>query len=298
MNDIHILGKGAVGLLFANRLAQHNAVTLITRTPTSAPFHIIENGFTKQVPARRTTLASQKSGITNCLIPVKAYQLSQAMREISPHLSDNANIIISHNGMSDLTEVAQHLKPDQALFFLTTSMGGMKPDANTVKHTGAGLTQFGAYNLVAKQRQQKVFDELLKPCIHPLQLVANMSEVRWQKLCVNIAINPLSALHQCKNGKLRTPIHARQILALLNEACHIAWLEGVNLKLSAELERAYNVMKLTAKNNSSMAQDIKHRRRTEVDAICGFIVKQAAKHGVSAPENERLWQLVKQKERA
>ncbi|WP_256096792.1 ketopantoate reductase family protein [Pseudoalteromonas luteoviolacea] len=122
--------------------------------------------------------------------------------------------------------------------------------------------------------------------------------MRWQKLCVNIAINPLSALLQCQNGRLRAPCYSKQVLALLNEACHVAKYEGVELKLLAELERAYKVMTLTAANNSSMAQDIKLERRTEIDAICGFIVARAKKHGINVPENELLWQQIKRKERA
>ncbi|MCF2857363.1 ketopantoate reductase family protein [Pseudoalteromonas sp. SMS1] len=298
MSSVHILGMGAVGLLFAHRLAQHQTVTLITRTPAVDNFHIIEHDQTTQLAVASTTLNTLNSKITDCLIPVKAYQLRQAIKDIAPYLSDDANLIISHNGMSDITEITPHLKPHQGLFFLTTSMGGMKPKNDTVRYTGAGLTQLGACNSVAKERQKKVFDTLFKPCITPLEWVPNISEVRWQKLCVNIAINPLSALLQCKNGELRSPKYSHQILALLNEACHIARLEGVNLTLSLELARAYNVMTLTANNHSSMAQDIKHQRQTEIDAICGFIVRQAKKQGVKAPENERIWQLVKQKERA
>ncbi|KZN45768.1 ketopantoate reductase family protein [Pseudoalteromonas luteoviolacea] len=298
MNQVHIVGRGAIGLLLANKLAQHTQVTLITRDDDFDDYHLIDNEKSHAIPVSQTTFDSLRSKITHCIVPVKAYQLSQALHALAPHLHDDANIILSHNGMSDVSEIIQSLKTNQALYFLTTSMGGMKPLANTVKYTGAGLTQIGACNQIAQARLPSLFQGLIQPCLSQAQPVDDINEIRWQKLCVNIAINPLSALLQCKNGKLRAPAYARQVLSLLNEACFVAGLDGVELKLSSELMRAYQVMKLTAENNSSMAQDIKIGRRTEIDAICGFIVSRANRHGVSVPENEWMWQQIKRKERA
>ncbi|KZN68529.1 ketopantoate reductase family protein [Pseudoalteromonas luteoviolacea] len=297
MKQVHIIGRGAIGLLLANKLTQHAQVTLVTRDEAIDDYHLIDNEKSHKIPVNQTTFDALHSKINHCIVPVKAYQLSQAIHALIPHLHDDANIILSHNGMSDLSEVNQLLKPNQALYFLSTSMGGMKPRANTVKYTGAGLTQIGACNKVAQIRLPNLFQELFQPCLSQAHPVENINEIRWQKLCVNIAINPLSALVQCKNGKLRAPAYARQVLSLLNEACFVAGLDGVELKLSSELMRAYQVMKLTAANSSSMAQDIKLGRRTEIDAICGFIVSRANKHGVSVPENEWIWQQIKQKER-
>ena len=41
-----------------------------------------------------------------------------------------------------------------------------------------------------------------------------------------------------------------------------------------------------------MADDLALGRRTEVDALCGELVRLAAAHGASAPLNERIAQLV------
>ena len=43
---------------------------------------------------------------------------------------------------------------------------------------------------------------------------------------VNIAINPLSALHNVKNGELRAPQYNSTIINLLTEACNIAKAQG------------------------------------------------------------------------
>ncbi|WP_081310612.1 ketopantoate reductase family protein [Pseudoalteromonas luteoviolacea] len=139
MNRIHILGRGAIGLLLANKLSSHTKSTLITRDDSVENYHFIDKDKTSVIPVNQTTFASLKAKISTCIIPVKAYQLNQALHALMPHLQDDADIILSHNGMSDIAEIAQLLKPSQGLYFLTTSMGGMKPAANAVKYTAPGL---------------------------------------------------------------------------------------------------------------------------------------------------------------
>lgn len=60
------------------------------------------------------------------------------------------------------------------------------------------------------------------------------------------------------------------------------------------LARVYDVVSKTANNSSSMRQDIKLNRPTEIDFINGFIVEQAKKLNIATPENEVLLAQVKQ----
>ncbi|ESP95170.1 ketopantoate reductase family protein [Pseudoalteromonas luteoviolacea] len=296
MSDIYILGCGAVGLLLAEKLSHNHCVTLITRTASKQDFFFINGKQRTRLNVNLTTLADLNEKIHTCIVPVKAYQLVSAMEALSPHLSQDANVILSHNGMSDLNHFNSILQPTQALYFLSTSMGGMKPDYNTVIFKGPGLTQLGACNVQARRQVTELYNHYFMQHFEPIELTNDIAEVRWQKLCVNIAINPLTALLECPNGALQTPAYATQVLKLLNEACFVAQCEGVELQLATELARAYKVMALTQHNTSSMAQDIKLKRQTEIDAICGYIATTAKKYGYQATENEILWQQVKRKE--
>jgi 2-dehydropantoate 2-reductase len=47
---------------------------------------------------------------------------------------------------------------------------------------------------------------------------------------------------------------------------------------------------------SSMLQDIRAQRHTEIDYITGYLLKRARAHGIAVPENARLFELVKRKE--
>ncbi|VFS24587.1 2-dehydropantoate 2-reductase [Enterobacter cancerogenus] len=70
------------------------------------------------------------------------------------------------------------------------------------------------------------------------------------------------------------------------------------LHTSAEDLRYYvdQVIDSTAENISSMLQDVRALRHTEIDYITGYLLKRARAHGVAVPENARLYDLVKRKE--
>ncbi len=54
---------------------------------------------------------------------------------------------------------------------------------------------------------------------------------------------------------------------------------------------------VTGPNRSSMLQDISRGSRTEIDSICGEVVRRAKLHGHPAPYNEAWWTLVRQAEK-
>ncbi|CAM4082209.1 ketopantoate reductase family protein [Pseudoalteromonas byunsanensis] len=296
MTDVHIVGAGAIGLSFAHSLSQRHNVSVITRTFPSHKWNISEHQETKPINATPVALTPSLSlSITNCFICVKAYQVSQAIADVLPYLSDNANIFISHNGMYDLSEVIKQLTPNQALFFISTARGALKLDNHHVKITGYGDTYIGACNLRAHTMITRVFETFFKGILSECFIHEDITLLRWQKLLVNIAINPLTAIHQIPNGQLRQPKFSATILALLNEACTVANKAGVKIPLSAALDSAYLVMSRTSVNFSSMAQDIKHGRKTEIEAICGYVVTQGQSLNVPTPRNAQILQALTNK---
>lgn len=56
------------------------------------------------------------------------------------------------------------------------------------------------------------------------------------------------------------------------------------------------VIDSTAENISSMLQDIRALRHTEIDYITGYLLKRARAHGIAVPENAQLFEMVKRKE--
>jgi 2-dehydropantoate 2-reductase len=58
----------------------------------------------------------------------------------------------------------------------------------------------------------------------------------------------------------------------------------------------YQVIDTTAANHSSMLQDIRTQRHTEIDYITGYVIRRGRKHGLTLPVNSHLFDTVKRKE--
>jgi len=290
MANIHVLGAGAVGLSFAFHLGQRHQIKILTRGKRAEAFYYQENETVTPISANIadiTSLTSQDP-ISICFICVKAYQLIDAFNVIQPFLTPEAKIVISHNGITDLSEITSQLSTTQSLYFMSTSRGALKASSSTVVQTGIGATYLGACNTEAENNIDTFYEAVFAESISHSAIHHDITLLRWQKLMVNIAINPLTALHQVQNGQLLKPNYATQVMNLLNEACFIADKLGISITLAEALNSAYTVMRQTRCNNSSMAQDIKLGRKTEIDAICGYIVSEAEKLGLDAPYNRAM----------
>jgi 2-dehydropantoate 2-reductase len=75
----------------------------------------------------------------------------------------------------------------------------------------------------------------------------------------------------------------------------VAEAKGVLLPFGDALAAVETVAYRTEDNCSSMLQDIQRGAPTEIDAICGAIIREAENLGMDAPVNRLLWQLVKAK---
>ena len=155
-----------------------------------------------------------------------------------------------------------------------------------MQHTGDGQSIIGGCNTVATANISTTAEIL--QWIPDLEISDDIQRLRFEKLLVNIAINPLTAIHNIKNGQLRDLEYQPIIRQLLSEACTVGTAEGFNITLEQAMARAYQVMELTAQNYSSMHQDITHHRPTEIMAICGYICAQGETYGISTPVNDAM----------
>lgn len=279
-----VVGKGAIGLLAASRFKLAGwPVQLWLRQP--APVDICFNQQTLHFACATTPLSA-------VLIPVKSYAVPAAVQALLPALAPDAQLVLSHNGMAATEQILPLLGPAQGLWFLTTTHGALKQHA-ALWHTGQGQSVLGALNCVAK-RQYLAVQQAMNVALGPVTLTDNIQPFLWQKLAINAVINPLTALHNCNNGALAEAAFQPQIKQILAEVCQVAAAAGYPLHYAKTVAQVQQVIQNTAANFSSMQQDIAHNRQTEIDAINGYIVTQAARYNIAVPLNTQLMQQVLQ----
>jgi 2-dehydropantoate 2-reductase len=218
---------------------------------------------------------------------VKAWQTERAGRQLKECLAENGLAITLQNGLGNWETLSQNLGSQRVALGSTTT-------GATV--LGPGLVREGGQGVISMERHPALgpMVEALRSAKFDVQAVDDAQSLIWGKLVINAAINPLTALFRVPNGKLLERPSAREMMgALANEAAQVAAAEKIHLPFPDPVAAAEEVASKTAENHSSMLQDILRGAPTEIDAICGAVVKVAQKHKMDTPVNWACWKLVK-----
>jgi 2-dehydropantoate 2-reductase len=287
---ITVLGCGALGQLWLTALRKHGHDVqgwLRVPQPYCSVNLIEEDGtiFNESLTANDPDFLAQSDML---LVTLKAWQVSDAVKTLAATLPASSPILLLHNGMGTIDELKSIHQP----LLMATTTHAARRDGNIIIHVASGVThigpareQDGDYSYLADTLQEVLPDVAWHNNIRP-QL--------WQKLAVNCVINPLTALWNCPNGELKN--HPQLVATLCNEIASVIEREG--LHTSADDIRCYveQIIDSTAENISSMLQDVRGLRHTEIDYITGYLLKRARAHGINVPENARLYDMVKRKE--
>ncbi|HHS9577630.1 TPA: 2-dehydropantoate 2-reductase [Raoultella planticola] len=287
---VTVLGCGALGQLWLTALCKHgHDVQGWLRVPQ--PFcsvNLIETDgtiFNESLTANDPDFLASSDLL---LVTLKAWQVSNAVKNLAQTLPASSPILLIHNGMGTVDE----LKGVQQPLLLGSTTQAAHRDGNVIVHVANGTTHIGP----AKDYPQDYSDlaDTLQSVLPDVAWHNNIRPATWSKLAVNCVINPLTALKECHNGDLRD--YPQEVEVICREVAAVMEREGIHTSPENLLFYVHQVIESTAENISSMLQDIRAQRRTEIDYITGFLLKRARAHGLAVPENARLFELVKRKE--
>ncbi|MFX4219738.1 MAG: 2-dehydropantoate 2-reductase [Thalassobaculum sp.] len=115
----------------------------------------------------------------------------------------------------------------------------------------------------------------------------------WQKLLINIVVNPVTALTRQRQGVLQRDDIQALTTALLEEAAAVAEAEGAGLPATAAADTQRLVLTFPHDAGSSMYFDVLAGRRLEAEALTGAIVRAGAKHAIPTPMNSAVLALLR-----
>lgn len=291
---ICVVGPGALGSLFAAILAGagHQVWLLDHRAERARLIEVQgitlhEPQGTRAVTVRATADPTQLGVVEFIFLCVKSSAAAGAARDIQPLLGYDSLVVAFQNGIAHHNLLADIL-PLWALG--VTAQGATLLAPGVVRHGGCGPTSVGFLSKVdalANRRLQQAVD-LMNFAGISTTISYDILAVAWHKLIVNVGINAITALENCANGELLTrPVALATMQAAVQEASQVAQACGVQIT-SDPVGMTIDVCRKTAGNISSMLQDVRQRRQTEVEAINGMIVRQAAACGLDVPVNQAL----------
>jgi 2-dehydropantoate 2-reductase len=285
--NIVIVGPGAIGSLWAYKLHQAGHKVSLWGTKQNQQWMLAADDSPETLFSYNQPQTLIDADLL--LITVKAWQVETAITPLLPHVHKDAILLFMHNGMGAVDNIAE-LISEYPVVIATTTHGALKVDAHHVKHTGIGQTQLGAFNL--KGSQCIFLVDVLNHALPTVSWNPSIQLALWNKLAINCAINPLTAIHQCLNGALAEEKFRPTLDAVIDELVSVMQAEKIPVDRNQLTTTIDNVIRATAANKSSMHQDIFYRRQTEIDFITGYLVRKAQQHGIEVPANSELYKQI------
>ncbi|TBW54489.1 2-dehydropantoate 2-reductase [Marinobacter halodurans] len=289
-SPILIIGAGAMGRLWAGHLSPHVPVRLATRTSPDASIQYT----LVDVEGAPELVEVGPSGDTapECvLVMTKAPDAEAALAAFANALPPAVPIILFQNGMGSQQAIAARfaLRP---VFAASTTEGAYIDDGRVI-HAGRGTTWLGPLTSTATPRLGTVI-ALLRLSGLDVESDPDIEGRLWQKLAVNAGINPFTAVLDCPNGEiLGHPYFEERIGRVCREVAALMQASGRPAEAPGLEAQVRDVARRTAANSSSMRQDVRAGRATEIDMMNGFVVRASAIHGLDAPVNRELTDAVK-----
>ena len=312
---IGIAGAGSIGCFVGGMLAAGGRrVALLARPRVIAEIEAgglrptSFEGFDQTITRDQFVLSEnprlfEDAGIV--LVTVKSADTAAMADIIAKHAPSDAVIVSLQNGVGNTAVLRDRLAGRRVL-------GGMVPF--NVMALGEGrFHRATSGDIVIAQDEARTAENLSVPGL-TIRPTDNIEGVQWGKLLLNLN-NALNALADLPLRRQLSSRPWRQLFAdQLAEALAAIRAEGIKPVSPTPIPPAWmppllrlpnfifeallgRTMKIDPEARSSMWEDLKHGRHTEIDYLQGVITAIAERRGLEAPLSRRIVELIRQAER-
>jgi 2-dehydropantoate 2-reductase len=293
---IAVMGAGAVGCYFGALLhrAGHEVVLIGRETLVEAVrargLRMQAQGFDGFLPLLADTAPSAVAGAHLVLFCVKSGDTAGAGAAMAPFLAPDCTVLNMQNGVDNAARLSQVLGRETVPVAVYVAVGMAAP--GHVVHYGRCelvLGPMAGSEPAAAMLNAAGIASTVTPLVH---------DALWTKLAINCAYNALSALTQLPYGELvKRPGIVATMHDVVEECRAVARAVAISLPDSIH-EDTQAISRTMAGQISSTARDVARGRRSEIDFINGYVVREGERLGIATPLNRLLHSLVRVKDDA
>ena len=299
MKEILVVGAGSVGGYFGAHLARkHSNVSFLLRPKTQAV--VAKNGliirsaigesFTVHPPSSLDVQELPQPDLI--ILGVKAYDLDEVMNQIEPIMKADTTILTLQNGVTIEDTLKRRFGRERivgGVAFIYSKIA----EPGVIDHFKKGMVTIGELLGLETPRLlqiQALFKESGIPCF----LSNDIRKAKWEKMCWNCVFNPLTViLNDHVARALDAPELQPVIATIVREVTAVA-MAGHRVPLDGDMpEKVVKWSQELRDIHTSMFDDWRAGRPTEIDELNGYIVKRGQEFGVPTPMNEMLTALIK-----
>ena len=292
------MGPGAMGSLFGGLLTRAGEELWLVgyekeqvEMICSVGLTLEEKGESQIIPMKATPDVASVGKADLVIFFVKTYDIEVAVSDALVLEKEDTIFLTLQNGLGNEEVICQKIDRKKVMLGVT-GHGATLLGPGRIRHAGWGKTFIGELDHRVTDRAVRMTQMFCDAGIDT-EVSSNIHDHVWGKLLINVGINALTALTGFKNGQLLDyPESARLMEKMVFEAAEVARRKGVRIG-EDPIEKVRKAIEATKENRSSMGQDFDHRRKTEIEAINGAVVREAQPLGIPVPFNQAVTDLVK-----
>jgi 2-dehydropantoate 2-reductase len=298
IGKVAIVGAGAMGCLFAARIAETGAdVVVIDVDPArlaaidGGRIELTDDFGTRSVAVRATRAAEFRGPVDLIILFTKGMHSAAALASVA-HLRDVSPIALTlQNGIGNAELLADVFGAERVAMG-TALIPADLTGANAVTTHGFASISVGpmtdggqlAAGQVATLLRQARFSVTERP-----DIVAAV----WEKVAFNAALNAIAMICEVPNAGIDNAPGRRVARAVAQETVAVAAAGGVALDLDRIVASIDAALREHRNHKASMLHDREMRRPSEIETINGAIAREGVRLGVPTPVCDTLSDLVR-----
>ena len=299
MQAVGIIGLGALGVLFGQRLLENGADVRIIADLARAEKYRKQGVTCNGAPVDFRYVTPEEAEFVDLMIfATKEGGLQNAMETASGFIGENTLILSVLNGVSSEETIAARFGEKNVLYCTAQGMDAVKV-GNALTYAHAGMIVLGEKQPGEITPRVQAVADFLNAHGVTAQPVGDMVRRQWGKLMLNVGLNQTVMVFEGDYGTVQKPGKPRDIMiAAMREVQKLANLEGYPIDEEEFDEWVGLAELLSPAGKPSMRQDGEAHRKSEVELFAGTIIRRAARFGLDVPVNRWLYDTVKKMEAA
>ena len=303
IRTVHIVGMGALGLLFGEPIRQNAAeppryvMDAARKARHENDIYTINGRVVK--PVMITPEEAWPADLV--LVGVKYPALRGALDIMASSVGEDTVIISLMNGVDSEEIIAERFGAEKVLYAVSQEMDAQRYGSDLV-YTRAGQLYVGVQDTAEEPLRAVLEEKLDRVCAYfdavrlPYTREPEILYRQWSKFMANIGCNQICMVYDQGYGPCmeRGSEAFAMMTGAMREVCAVASALGIPVG-EKEVAQYLGILRtLDPEAVPSMGQDRRQRRPSEVDMFAGVIIRYGERLGIATPVNDYMLRRVRE----
>jgi 2-dehydropantoate 2-reductase len=287
--NVIVLGAGAIGSIYAAKLASRHDVTVVARR---AHAEAINHAGLRLLGQEETTCRLRATTAIDSIPPgalvlltTKVNDNRAAIESVAHLIHADTVVLCVQNGLSGEDIVKSIVGDRCTVIRAITQFGAIFREPGVIDYKVAGHT------FIERHRRSPEIAAAFTACGLDGRVSDDIRIEIWRKLIFNCVINPITSIVGAEVGSIADPGLDPLKRLVIEECVQVARADGI--QFDVDFMRTIADVFGSSRNVASMRQDLLKGRPTEIDFMNGAVVDLGRRSGISCPVNAALVAIIK-----